>query len=142
MVPRTLPEPGTRPYYFTWAAMLRSGERVPQYDDRGRAWQLSSTPEGFFDEVVGVEIYLHPAFAAGAPPVQVHRSGWFEVAYRARKDLSLDGRRLPDYLKQVIEVRWPGLTLVGTPDDFEPGSPPAAGWRFDLLAGASVDSEA
>jgi len=141
-VPRTLAEPGTRPYYFTFSAILGSGVRIPQYDDRGRVWQLSRTPDAAFEDVVGVEVFVHPAFAVGAPSARVNLPGRFEVAYVGARSLPIGGGEAVDYWKQRIEVTWPGgWLLAGTPDDFaSAGAEPAPGWRFDVVVSCETVS--
>lgn len=135
MVRRITPVGARLPYYFTWVAIYKGGRREPQYDDRGRIWQISKAGDEDFKGLEAVELFVHPAFVMAAPPITVTVRGRFEVEYQCRKPLATNGGPSRDYVKQQVVLRCPalGLEVVGTPDDFhDTGATPDPGWGFEV----------
>lgn len=135
MVRRVQPEGGTVPYYFTYTVVYADGRRVSQYDERGRVWQLSRTSDGVFEGVAAVEVFVHPAFVTGAPPIRLPLKGRLDVEYTCRQHLTSN---VVPYRKQRIVVRCAelGWTAYGVPDDFDAPGDDQVGWTYEVVLDA------
>lgn len=141
--------PGEVPYYFTWTLVLDGGERVPQYDERGRQWMIghpTAAPRPELEEIFKatrvVEVYPHPAFGPNAPGAKLAVEWPWAIEYDPRKPMSTSTGKVRAYHKQGLTVisEGNGLLLRAAPADLaSAGNPPDASYDFAFgVVGAGV----
>jgi len=140
MLQRVTPAPGEAPYYFTWTLVLDGGERVSQYDERGRLWQIGHPDvpkpelESLLRKVTRIEIYPHPTFGPNAPLVRLALTWPWKLEYEGRKSVSVGGREERRYYKQGLTVvSGDGTRLRALPADLESaGKIPNESYEFQI----------
>jgi hypothetical protein len=134
--------PGEAPYYFTWTLVLSGGERVPQYDERGRQWRIghpTAAPRAEIEEILKrvrvVEVHPHPAFGPNAPGAKLVVAWPWAIEYDPRLPMPAGGGQPRAYHKQGLTLisEGNGLLLRAVPADLETaGNPPDASYDFAL----------
>jgi len=127
---RNPPQPGEIPYYFNWTAVYADGRRVPQYDERGYLTLWTNLEK---EGIVSLELYPHPMWVSGAPPIIVNVADTPEsvrMVYEGRQPAETPDVRYP---KHRMSVLMSTTEIVLTPDDWETaGREPLSGYSIEI----------